>query len=102
MKNLMSVVDQALDLFDSGDVVEDYVDRPHVVAWVQQAVGGLLNLKALLAEEMAEDEIDTRAPACPECGHPMSQMLFMGVKPDGWVHCGRYYNDDGTPLARVI
>jgi hypothetical protein len=43
-------------------------------------------------------------PACPRCGAALQTLLFLGVRPDGYVcaTCELYYTEDLKPVARVI
>ena len=41
---------------------------------------------------------------CPQCGHDLKVMLFLGVEPDGFVCeiCEVWFDDELKPLAEIL
>ena len=57
LKTLMGATNNALDLFENGDIREDVSDRPHLVEQIHKVTQDLHLLKGMIAEEQVEDQI---------------------------------------------
>jgi DNA-directed RNA polymerase subunit RPC12/RpoP len=71
---------------------------------IEASVEYALRCEAEMPATWGEETAEQTVKACPQCGHALKVLLFLGITPDGYgcETCQLYLSEDLQPLAHII